>query len=271
MTTENIHGNGIRTVTAGCEFWDSLTPQARTNNEPILAGFETYLVSHFPLNHDSPFVYKIGRQAMCLGQNISLRQTDDESCAYIATANGLRVLDEPNINYTKDALKSRLTEIRSRQLGRLVELGDILQPASLLEIFSSGPPYGRFRMEQLKGEARNDLLVPDIMLELLQRFDRGSVGILSWPYSPRYTLAQGITFEHARTLTGFQIRDGRLNINVIDPYERTERPWSFRDLVVAFMFQYTTINNLSANDVNFLAKSVWLIEKTPPSIQTASK
>lgn len=268
MTNENRNGNGIRIVTTGGKFWDSLTPQAKINNEPILAEFEEKLVSHYPPSYDSPYVNKMGRQAMLLQQNISVRQTDNESCTYIATANALRVLDGPNVAYTKDALKSRLTEIRSRQLERLVDVGDELTQTSLVEIFASGFPYGRLRADQLEGEYREGLLVPDKIIELLQRFDQGFVGVLAWPYSPRHTLAQGITYEHARTLTGFQIRDGRLNIHVIDPYEAVEKPWSLRDLAVAFLFQYHDVNNIDANDLNFMAKSVWLIEKIPSSIHT---
>lgn len=269
MINEIGADNGIRTVTTGGEFWDSLTPQARINSEPILSNFEKYLVRHFGPNYNSPFVNKIGRQAMFLNQRMLVRQTDNESCTYIATANALRVLDGPNVNYTKDALKSRLTEISSQQLRRPVDVGDELHQTSLAEIFASGFPYGRFRTEQLEGEYRKGLLVPDKMIELFQRFDQGFVGVLGWPYSPRHTLAQGITYEHARTLTGFQIRDGRLNIHVIDPYEAVEKPWSLRDLIAAFLFQYNGVNNIGS--LNFMAKNVWLIEKTPPPIRTVQK
>ena len=97
------------------------------------------------------------------------------------------------------------------------------------------------------------------------------MGILDCPYSPLHTRRQGINYTHARTITGFSSALEGIFFHVIDPYDPTEKPWSFRDLIIACTFETKLNYGLELDDFDSVARSILLIEKNKPSgIKTAS-
>lgn len=224
-----------------------------TNAERI-DEIERSLVSSFPQDHASPLVSR----ARGLGnwQQIE-RQADHESCSYVAVANALRVLDGLKPEYTKDSLKSRLEQILRGRLGAQAHISHQITQEDLAEIFSSRQLFDKFGTTGVR-----------TMLELLQEFDRGDVGILDWPYSPYHTLQYGVDYTHARTLSGFTINNSRLFFHVIDPYEAIERPWSFRDLVVAKATSFREVLEQGIQNADGIATWVWVVGKNAPPIRT---
>lgn len=254
---------GIQTkyTSQGAEFWNIVPANVRAINAPIIEGFERYLLSFYPSGYVSPGVRRANRLTLEGGHD---RQVDHESCSYHASANALRILGGADTAYTKAGLKRRLEQIYN-----LPQHGDELTRPALVDILKSGQPYNKFEALQVSVDYDPQMAVPAGMHELLAQMYNGAVLLDSWPYTAHHTMRNGVYYTHARTIAGFTTTNNELFFHIVDPYEASVKPWSFRDLITAKRFQYANFpEGLKAKDVNHTAKEAWIVRKKSPIITT---
>ena len=252
---------GIRSVlrSTGGAFWAELTPSQQSLNRESIGKAEEWLMNYFPPQYSSPLV----RGARLLGlQNQASLQVDNESCSFIASANALRLLDQPDHRYSLSGIRARLPYT---QIPTVSELN---------QLFSTGQPFDKFQAIAIPNPVVRDRPVPMDMYQLLRKFQDGAAVTLDWPYSPEYSLRYGVRYTHVRTLSGFSSTLEGLFFHVIDPYQGIEHPWSLFDLAVAVYFSHTGIldRGIGNDDIDSLARSVLIIEKKRPiGIRSASR
>lgn len=254
---ENIPPS-IRTVLTsdGIAFWNDLDPEILAVQQPHLRRVETMLVSTLPADYISPQVLKARQLGL---EKAYQTQNDHESCTYFSVANAFRCLSGPNPTYSREIIKTYL----ERVLGRTCS--DELNYNQLAQLLHSTSPFNRFQVFQI--DQSDDDTFPFAMLGLLQKFAEGCVAVSGWAYSPDRTLTKGVQVSHARTMTGFSINDRRLYFHVIDPYEVVEKPWSFRDFVIANYHSFAYLPDFNLRKpipikyIDAMARGAWVLEK----------
>lgn len=236
----------------GTEFWDSLPPEQQALSADKISTAERWLTQYFPPPQTSVHALTARRLSLEMGLT---RQFDMESCTFIATANGLRVLDQPKAEYSLTGLQDRVSRTYGHQFSQL-------DPNTLEAILKSGAPFDQFKLSLIPKPLVSDRPVPIDMYCLLRKFQEGAVAVLNWPYSSAYTYKRGKYFDHARTLTGFTSNQEGLFFHILDPYTPREIVYSFRDLIVACLYQHEAKNRgIGAADIDSVAQRSWILEK----------
>ena len=204
--------------------WDKLSPEKQALLEPPIRRVEQQLARQFPEGYVSPLVAKA---ASIPGIQLE-RQTDATSCTYVATANALRVLDQPKPDYSRVALKNRIEQLSGRD-------EDAIYSADLDRIFNSGSPYDQFVLQKFEQPRLRMPQTSPEMRNFLRAFQDGKVAVAGWRLWPdAIRSAGGGILGHARTIVGFSKGPNEtIMLHVIDPYGARQEKWSFRDWVIA--------------------------------------
>lgn len=238
-------------------FWWALPVTTRRDIEASITPVESALVRTRQEGHRSPHVKRM-KQLHLFDE--TERQLDDESCSYIALANALRVLDRPRPEYTLRGLKTAAQRVQNKPPSyQISERG-------IRDLFDSEQPFSRFTLSRVTVDNPGALDPIAYNRTLLDRFDEGAIGLTDWAFSPHHTEAHGIDFTHTRTIAGYSVSDGKIFFHVVDPYQGREKPWSFKDLTVAYTFQMPN----SLGNPALLAANIELVDLENP-IQTVRK
>lgn len=218
-------GFTVKTSTGdlGGLIWNKLSPEKQAALEGPIRIIEQGIARQFPEGYASPLVAR----ASSLPEGQLERQTDTTSCTYVATANALRVLDQPKLEYSRDALKNR-----NEQLQGQAQVA--LNAKEIENIFNSGTPYDQFALQRFE---QPKLRMPQTHPEMIRFFralQNGNIAVAGWRSSIDAIRQGGGFVEHARTIVGFSRGPNEsIILHVIDPYGARQEKWSFRDWVVA--------------------------------------
>lgn len=256
---------GITTVLVshGTAFWDSLPVDQKQAIEDPLKNFESWLIDQFP-NPPAVPANLLATRRQALGGVLN-QQTDPDTCTYIAVANAMRILGGLNPEYSLRGLQQRMEALFATTHHQLT-------PASVDRILRSGEPFDKFRLLRIADPIATQRPYPMDMFQLLKKLQEGAVAVMDWPYSPAHIRRNSVDFTHARTLTDFTASRRGLFFHFVDPYiNQHVRAYSFRDLMVACLFQATDlINGVTADSVDRVARSAWVIEKVSSPIRTVA-
>lgn len=251
--------------------WNKLSPEKQAILKAPIERIEQSIAKQFPEGYTSPLVSRLAT----ISKEELERQTDATSCTYVATANALRVVDQPRIEYSKDALKSRIEQLTEQtQITLSTERID--------RIFNSGAPYSQFTLQRFE---RPKIRMPQVhpeMTQFLRALQDGDIAVADWRLTTEAIRGSSGFIDHARTIVGFS-RDPNQTIllHVIDPYGARQEVWSFRDWVVASRMNSTFDNPLyGIEDVRKVAEvmgqtggvmagiasDIWVIHKKRPQI-----
>lgn len=253
-------------------FWDKLSPEKQMALEQPIRKIEQSIAKFFPENYDSPLIAKTAS----FPNDQLERQTDVRSCTYVATANGLRILDQPREEYLRDGLKARIEQLTG-------QISETLNPRKLEAIFASGSPYNQFNLRKFEQpKVRMPSSHPE-MMSLFRSLQNGDIAVAAWRMLPTAIRQQGYGhISHARTIVGFSRRPNEtIVLHVIDPYGARQEELSFRDWVVASRMNTYFDNPFYDEDsvrkvaeimgqrngmMGDIANDVWVIHKKQPKI-----
>lgn len=228
----------------GNEFWDSLpTHQKDTNRDP-LAEMEYWLRRNLPELPPIPADLLADRH-LTLGGALN-QQTDPKTCIYIAVANAMRILGEPDPEYSLRGLQQKIQDLYGVN-------HDQLTFESVDSILRSGKPFDKFRT----------VVAPNMFTFLGKLQTRSAVTIMDWPSFPAHIRRNNAVRTHARTVTGFTRNREGLFFHFVDPYITHEvKAYSFRDLIMACLYQSSVLaNGVTPDSIDRVARNAWIIEK----------
>lgn len=251
--------------------WNKLSPEKQAALEGPIRKIEQSIAKQFPEGYASPLV---GRLATISREQLE-RQTDATSCTYVATANALRVVDKPRIEYSRDALKSRIEQLTEQTQANL-------SAERIDRIFNSGTPYSQFALQRFEQPKIRMPQVHPEMMEFFRALQGGDIAVADWRLTTEAIRGRGGFIDHARTIIGFSRGPNEsILLHVIDPYGARQETWSFRDWVVASRMNSTFDNPLyDVEDVRKVAEvmgqrsgimagiasDIWVIHKKSPKI-----
>lgn len=271
VSSERMIREVATSVSPGRLFWEKLSPEKQTILVGPLRKAEETIAQRFPDGFTSRHV----ENARALKDANQLEhQQNETSCTYVSTANAMRVLDKPEVAYSKQRLESTLRRIVG---GDRLTIGD----QDIVSILKSGPPYNQFSLAET---VASPVSIPGYSSEMAGFFDllqNGAVAVGSWyKFADRVSTSAGIV-EHARTIVGFSkgVHD-TLFLHVIDPYGAQPETWSFRDWVVASNMTVLDEADLGVDFVkNKVAKltkregtlsemvdNLWILQKKQPRV-----
>lgn len=250
-------------ISQGHAFWNSLPVDRRQAIEGPLKNLESWLIDQFP-NPPSVSANLLAARHLALGGTLN-QQTDPDTCTYVAVANAMRILGEPKPEYSLQGLRQRMTMLYG-------EPHDQLTPASVDRILKSGEPFDKFQLLRIADPITTERPYPMDMFQLLKKLKEGAVAIMDWPYSPVHIRKNKVDSTHARTMTGFTGNRYGLFFHFVDPYINQQgKEYSFRDLMVACLLQTVDpTNGVTADSVDRVARSAWIIERVSSPIRTLS-
>lgn len=251
--------------------WNKLSPEKQAALEAPIRRIEQSIAEQFPEGYTSPLVGKLAT----ISREQLERQTDATSCTYVATANALRVIDQPRPEYSRDALK--------RKIEQLTEQAQVtLNPDKVDRILNSGTPYNQFALQRFEQPRIRMPQTHPEMMQVFRALQGGDLAVASWRLTAEPIRQGGGFVEHARTIVGFSKgANETVSLHVIDPYGARQEVWSFRDWVVASrMSMYfdnpfyniedvrkvTEVMSQKGGMMAGIASDVWVIHKRSPKI-----